>query len=83
MQEVKEKYKENKDKLDIKIKSNLLKSIEYPDVNIKRDKLQIREFIEKQVNKKSIAYEWPEIYEYWDYEKNIGLFPEDFTKVQD
>ena|GEM_PF-5627831 len=54
-------------------------SIEYPDINIHRDKEKIREFIEEQVNKKSLAYKWPEIYEYWDYEKNVGR-PEDVTK---
>lgn len=82
-------YKSNKDYSNIYIpmfkiidflrkKNNLL--LEYPDVNIKRDKEKIIKLIAEQANKKSIAYIWPEIYDYWDYEKNKDILPEDITR---
>lgn len=49
------------------------------DVNIKRDKIQIKEQFGSSTKKNSIAALYPELAKEWDYDKNGRLTPNDFV----
>lgn len=47
------------------------------DINIERDFYDIYEYVLERFHKRTLSYIWPEIKDYWMYDKNSGIRPED------
>lgn len=48
--------------------------LEHP-ISIKNDLANIEKQIKKEFDKRTLFYKWPELVEYWDYEKNGDILP--------
>ena len=55
-------------------------NIDIPDIDIVRDNIKIYKRYIKFVKQNNFANEYPELLEEWDYNKNDGLLPENFSK---
>ncbi|HDR4614605.1 TPA: zinc-ribbon domain-containing protein [Bacillus cereus] len=48
--------------------------LEHP-ISLKSDLANIEKQIKKEFDKRTLFYKWPELVEYWDYEKNGDILP--------
>lgn len=44
-------------------------------INLKNDLVSIEKEIKKEFDKRTLFYKWPELVDYWDYERNGDILP--------